>query len=375
MALSSAPLSAQSRWVVDQTPLLDIRDLSASNTVQFQFAVGGTRLSNGSILVSDQRAGLVRLFDRDGKAVRTVGGFGKGPGKFTGGLMPAARCGQDTLVVYDKTGFRATIVGPTGVIIRQISFARDSTKSPAFNEKGTPFYDVKCAQSGAFVFFSIARVDKTPPNRLSFYMNLNIRDRNGESQATHAVPFAFAEALQVKGVFPIPMTRSTYLDPVGPFVAVGTSDTAVVGLYNPSSVGNAGSTVAFPVRWLKIPRQPRAPTRAEFLSAIDDEVSKSDHLQSAEAGRAALTLESTPKALPAFSGLFGDEDGKLWVQVSPQGAKTMQFVVLNLDGLVIAHVTIPMGLKVFEIGHDYVLGSYQAKDDAAHVVVLKLRRE
>jgi hypothetical protein len=64
----------------------------------------------------------------------------------------------------------------------------------------------------------------------------------------------------------------------------------------------------------------------------------------------------------------------LWVQLSPTGAKQVDFVVMQLDGRIVARVRLPRSLTVYEIGRDYVLGAYADDDDEMHLAVYRLRR-
>jgi hypothetical protein len=52
----------------------------------------------------------------------------------------------------------------------------------------------------------------------------------------------------------------------------------------------------------------------------------------------------------------------------------VDIVVLQLDGRVVARVRLPRALTVYEIGRDYVLGSYSDDDAEMHVVVYRLTR-
>lgn len=81
-----------------------------------------------------------------------------------------------------------------------------------------------------------------------------------------------------------------------------------------------------------------------------------------------------PERLPPISALFVDTEDLLWVQTTPPGGRVMDFLVVRPDGRVAAKAQIPRTLTVFDIGRDYILGSYSDANDETHVAVYRLRR-
>src|ERR1043166_5909429 len=118
-------LGAQSEWTVATKPLLDLPGLSASGTANFEVLAGATRLSNGSILLADRSATVVKLFDPSGKLLKTGGGRGDGPGEFRS-MVVAVACGRDSLLVWDLPKSTAGIVGPAGSVGRPFNVPSDS---------------------------------------------------------------------------------------------------------------------------------------------------------------------------------------------------------------------------------------------------------
>ena len=48
---------------------------------------------------------------------------------------------------------------------------------------------------------------------------------------------------------------------------------------------------------------------------------------------------------------------------------------MRLDGRVVARIRLPRALSIYEIGSDYVLGSYSDSGDEVHVAVYRLKRQ
>lgn len=81
-----------------------------------------------------------------------------------------------------------------------------------------------------------------------------------------------------------------------------------------------------------------------------------------------------PERLPPVSALFVDTEDLLWVQTSPPGGRVLNFLVMQADGPIVAKVQLPRSLSVFDIGRDYVPGSYFDAADEMHVAVFRLNR-
>jgi hypothetical protein len=81
-----------------------------------------------------------------------------------------------------------------------------------------------------------------------------------------------------------------------------------------------------------------------------------------------------PALLPPYASLLSDPTGLLWVQLSPSGAKQVDLVAMQLDGRLVARIRLPRPLTLYEIGRDYILGSYTDDADELHVAAYKLNR-
>jgi hypothetical protein len=52
----------------------------------------------------------------------------------------------------------------------------------------------------------------------------------------------------------------------------------------------------------------------------------------------------------------------------------VEYVVVSAAGTVVARVSVPAGVKLVEIGSDYVLGVAKDRDDVESIVMYGLRR-
>ncbi|HEX6316997.1 MAG TPA: hypothetical protein VFZ73_19125 [Gemmatimonadaceae bacterium] len=358
-------VEAQTTWVVDSTPVLDLRGADASGSVAFGHPAGGIRLSNGSLLIADRGDNSVRLFDARGVLQRTSGRTGQGPGEFQS-MIWAGRCGTDSLLVWDMNRRRATIVDASGGLTRQFAI-------PAADTAQTPFR-FSCASRGGIVYQSAPRPARGAPNaERADIIGVNTAvyriDRDGRvTLRLGDVPGGEVVAMTSpsggRGAAPRPLGRAAHVAAVDGAVAISSADSAFVTM-----IRDDGSRNRF-----SLPIAFRAPTRAEFDAAIQSLAT----MAPAPARQAMIRQLSgvpMPSRLPPVSALFTDADGLLWVQTTPAGGTALDFLVVQADGRVVSTVRIPFGLSVFDIGRDHILGSYTDSDDEMHLVVLRLRRD
>ncbi len=79
-----------------------------------------------------------------------------------------------------------------------------------------------------------------------------------------------------------------------------------------------------------------------------------------------------PKDLPPYFELFADTAGTLWAQTSVPGTGTTVLSRLTSDGKALSDVRLPKEIRVFEVGSDYVLGSYEDERDIPHVALYRV---
>jgi hypothetical protein len=111
---------------------------------------GLLRRADGGILVADALANEVRLFDAEGRFVRSVGRSGDGPGEY-GGIANLFATGGDSLVVTDRENSRATVLDSELEYVRRYQTRLSATVAApggsshsliGFFADGTPlFYD------------------------------------------------------------------------------------------------------------------------------------------------------------------------------------------------------------------------------------------
>lgn len=354
---AAAALPAQGTWSVDPTPLLDVAGGAADGSVAFERAVGATRLSDGTIVLVDGLANTVRYLDATGKQFRAVGRTGSGPGEF-GGLWWAAQCGADSVFVLDLRRGRVSVLTAGGTIVRDFTV-------PSFEKRGRPT-GFACSRTGTFAYAGLPH-DMTPtvPPVTRGAGPLVLGDAAGA--ITRAMPDVMSSELVVLGGGGMehPLGRRTTFALGGDRLYVGTADSAAVDVY--ALDGRKVGTIA-------LRTTPRAPTAAQYARAIEIATQPvpggaRDRVQ--QMLRQQLPM---PAALPPYSAVHTDVAGTLWVTLSAPGDPTTHLRALAPDGRMLGEVHVPVALRLFEIGTDYVLGEHEDEGGETHLVMYRLRK-
>ena len=90
-------------------------------------------------------------------------------------------------------------------------------------------------------------------------------------------------------------------------------------------------------------------------------------------------FESTPLAphFPAFSTILSDASGNLWVReydFPREERPAPLWTVFDPEGRVLGFIETPSGLRIGQIGEDYILGHYEDQLEVEYVQVWALER-
>jgi len=364
LTLSFSDAAAQATWVVERAPILDVSGVSSSGAVTFANATGGTRLSDGRLLIADRGENSIRVLDATGKLLQSVGRTGDGPGEFRS-MLWAGRCGADSLLIWDLGRRQATMIGSSGAIVRQfpVPATGDSAQSP---------FQFSCSPRGAIAYRSAPRRGAPHPQNPNIMgvtaaayrirSDGSIAQRLGEVPAGEVVTMVSPNG--GRGAVPRPLGRTSSVASLDDAVIISSADSASVTIVRGD--GRA-SHHALPISL-------RAPTRAEFDEAVQATASMAPP-QMRQAVVQQMAVIPPPERLPPISGLSVDSEGLVWVQTTPPGAATLDFLVMQADGRIVARAQVPRGITLFEIGRDYLLGSYTDAGDEQHIVLYRLRRQ
>ena len=120
VVVTSAPLSSDATCTISEEPTLVIGDNEHDDNQWFSVIRGTGRLSDGSIVVADHSAAEVRIYDRQGRHLRSMGRSGEGPGEFRQPLGVWVTSG-DVIWAGDFRPWRYNVFTAEGELVRQVN--------------------------------------------------------------------------------------------------------------------------------------------------------------------------------------------------------------------------------------------------------------
>lgn len=347
-------------WRVDSLPAVSI-GLSDSDNLDaaFERITGATLLPDGRILVADLGDAPLKLFDQDGTFLRRVTRKGQGPREITY-LARLFRCG-DLVYTYDIDGYRIQQWSLDGEYEREFRFVLPARQQAV--------YASACNAAGRFVHVGWGSRAVAPTAGYN-------RDTAvaWTSAAADSAPVVFDSVPsserwgqtyegEVVGSAPLPFGKQ-------PFVAVGPSRIYI-------ATGDPAGVLVYDLDGAPRPAVPLADsappvTPDDVRALIEREV-----LQDGESRRRAIEREyadiTFPDTKSNVTALLVDAEERLWVRPPARAnAATVLWQVFDPDGGVLATISLPSALEVFEIGADYILG--RQLDETAEVPLVQLFR-
>ncbi|HEU4885493.1 MAG TPA: 6-bladed beta-propeller [Longimicrobium sp.] len=271
----------------------------------------------GRLYVLDAQASQLRVFDADGRHVRSVGGQGAGPGEFRQ-PMGMAMAPDGALWVVDPGNGRFTVFDTAGALRTTVRRASGLAMMPwpgRFDRQGR-LWDVSMGPGGMSGPPSLLRVDpasgNVQPVSLPAFSPPQFSATNGPVSVSAPVPFA-------------PNLVWT-LDAEGR-VWSGVSDHYRLRLHEP-----AGDTVRVVER--------TAPP-VEVAASERDSLPAQLKWFTDQGGR--IDLSRVPKHKPAFVSILTDDQGWLWVRPAlPAAERNAAFDVFDPEGRYQGRISLPV---------------------------------
>lgn len=360
-----------SAWRVEAAPLLEIGSgLDGLAETEFGSIGNVVRLADGRIAVGETHAREVRLFGPDGGFLHVIGGPGSGPGEFEGPILLGVIRG-DSLVVWDYSGYRNTVFTPDG------AFGRTTNVPPSALEGLSGVYLTGWLDDGAFVVSNTVQSAEYPPGRNVVDAEFHLIDNSGAHQALLArLPSVLAEN-RGPGAGPVAFSPSAHVanDKDGLWHAFPVT-------YELRRIGRDGSERLVRRSWT--PEAVPEVAKARYRQSMERRIGEHGELPRpiAELARAQVAELAFADTLPAFGRFVIALDGHIWVapyqtaeqlesddaERSAQSANGARpWSVFDPDGRWLGTVAMPEGLRVTEIGADYVLGVWTDELDIPYV--------
>lgn len=331
-----------------EAPTTTIGALDGEPPYLFTNVTAATRLTDGSIAILDTRQEELRLFDAEGRYLRTIAGRGQGPGELT---RPSffQRTRGDTLLIRNNL-LRLEFFLGTGGHVRYLAFPREADR-PRYS----PLY--RFADGRFIATKSVAVTPVELPigetflrtNRREVEYFLIEEDRTEIGLALHTTGAEYYEHLHASGTIwggEVPFSATPVIAVGDSLLYHGRGDRYEIEVYSPQGLLQ---------RLIRLDRQPDpvAPEDIQRYREIELAATSEEARPQYE-----ITLNEIPfaPAKPSYTKLLLDEIGRLWVQDFALAGEPQLWRIFSDEGVYLGELPIPAGLTVFEIGIDYVLG-------------------
>lgn len=339
-------------WRVDSVPTLSIGALEGEEAYLLHQVLTALKLSDGRIVVANRGSHELRVFDASGTHQGTWGGQGEGPGEFNsllrvtqwpGDSLIAWYSQQDRLSIFDGNGnFSRTLrPGDPGNLVEEASPAGVILASRSSGEGLGP------ADADGLVRRERRYEVADAAGRLVASLGLHPDADLHVSASGDAFTFRT-----------IPFTRSTRTATWGESVVVAPTRSYEIKAYDP---GGVLSMVVRRAHALVAPTQAHQDADIERRVALRPPAEQAERRQELRERFAEVPM---PETFPAFAAIVADALGSLWVQeydLPGEERTNPLWTVFDPEGRVLGFVETPSGLRIYEIGEDYILG--RATDD------------
>ena len=327
-------------WHFGEQPSLSIGSVGSGEADQLFRVTDATRLPDGRIVIANTGSNELRVFNTDGSHAGTWGGRGEGPGEFTsyspsavalwpGDSVAAANPWASRLSLFDGDGNHGRGVRLDTSLRNVVDLLPDGK---IFTSGGGGLEPTMTGTTGLVrsnAEWGILAADGTLHASLGKFPG-------SEFWAT------FGSDGSIQGGRPHPFGRGTLGAVWGDLVAIGVQDS-----YEIKAFAADGSLV----RIVRREGDPESPTRADqdaYWERRYADLPKEERIERLNEVRDMPLVD----AYPAFAGIMADRAGYLWVREYRGAAWT----VFDPEGRIQGLVETPPGLRIFEIGEDYILG-------------------
>jgi hypothetical protein len=334
-------------WTIDPKPMLEIGVEEGEEPYQLSRVFDAMRLPDGRILVGNSSTSEIRVFDREGKFLKSVGRKGNGPGEF-GELSSVRfwRLADGTLLGYDNGNLRVHHFDSTLAYQRTVRIESTKDGLRAFLQgvfgdgswqmlalvpelKNEPGTYLRSAQQ--FVRF---HPDGTPDTTL--------RRVEGRTRFVH----------QFGSITHFPFVPFT-AEPLA--VAAGEHLWIVNGggaeLEQRSLRGDL-------VRIVRLTRDiPR--TADVYARYVESSLASMDSSRRAQYEHFYGLKHPLPERVPAYQAMLVDATSHVWLERYRLPGDTMpSWDVVAPNGRWLGAVAVPPRLRVMQVGADFILGRH-----------------
>lgn len=346
-------------------PLVDIGGLDVGEAYQLFRAFDARRLPDGRLAVVNGGSAQILVYDERGLHVGTWGREGEGPGEFRNPFRLSLWPG-DSLAVWDFRLRRLSIIDREGLFGRQIHLAQGDWSG--LLQWHTAFSD------GTSLITHQDVLGETPTTGLRRHPTTAVvLDPGGEPRAelpTQPGDEVYTEASEDRvEVMRLPFLKGYAAATWGEEIVFGPTDRPELRVHDRSGTL---------IRVIRVDRPLRRITDADWNAEIERMV-ESAPPEARPGIRARYQNIRRTDTFPAFSQVLEDGLGNLWMELYlppvEEGGQSRTWMVFDRSGRLLGAVETPPGLRVLQIGADFILGHLNDELEVEHIQVWGLDRD
>ena len=357
------PEGSRLPWRIGPEPTVSIGELEGEEPYMLHGAGSFDRLSDGRIVVANRGSSEVRMFDASGSHLVSWGGEGEGPGEFVS-LSDVAPWPGDSIVAWYSPGMGISVFDADGNFGRSFvlqSGEVETWRRPrpiAVRADGT-ILSILDPEDADTAVVDIWNADGALSASLGTHPHREVIVTTNEQGYRELSLPAYGREL-VTGQW-------------GDLVVAGHTTRYEIRAFR------GDGTLARIVRREHVLRAPTEEDRESYMEEQLALYATIPNMPPEIVEQARKSFESTPLAetFPVFSMVLSDAAGNLWVReydFPREERPAPLWTVFDPDGRVLGFVETPNGLRIGQIGEDYILGHYQDELDVEHVQVWPLER-
>ncbi len=340
------PAGSRLGWRVGTEPAVSIGKAEGDDPYLLNRVRNALVLPDGRIVVANGGSHELRVFDALGNHVATWGGRGEGPGEYTG-LSQVHRWPGDSLIALYSQGRRLSVLDSVGNFGRAFTLQRDGA-----------FFLVEAVSPGGVILSSDLVMRGGLPEGLNRpEQHYRVRGAEGEllsSLESFPGTELFSSWSGPSGVIvEIQFAHRISTFAWGDLMAVAPNDTYEIRAFDPNGTLR---------RIVRRDHDLIVPTSVHIDATIERRlagVPEEERAERRQGMRESYGQVPLPETFPAFGTALTDLADHLWVReydIPGEQTPNPVWTVFDPEGHVQGFVDTPAGLRIFEIGEDYILG-------------------
>ena len=356
-----------SAWSVAADPLISIGELEGGDEYQLFQVFGATRLVNGTIAIANQGSKEIRFYDATGEYLSSTGGEGEGPGEFQS-ISFLSRYRGDSLVAYDFRMSRFSVFDIGGEFGRSVSMELQGT--------ATFLAPIGLLPDGSFLMGQTDFDFNAEPGVITPTMTMRRYEPDG-TRGEDVVEFEGPG--RYRGTSPMAFQQLPFYPNIQMITAAdilyrgdpGTYEISLFPLMQAEGVKKSDAPES-------IVRQAFAPVSVLPEHIESDREEKLERIknfppQFREPQKDAINEVPYPDQFPAFNDFIVDPSGNIWVDnYRLPGDSLIKRTVFDSTGRLLGSLDIPTGLRISDIGDDYILGVLRDEFEVEHVLMYEI---